>query len=82
MQVDGILLFFYNIIWIYREGPNKLTLHLERIELFLAGSEASPSLRPGILCLINEEDWELHDNEKYLIQDNDDIVFISTLHGG
>lgn len=38
--------------------------------------------RPGILVLINEADWELEGEEKYEVQKNDSILFVSTLHGG
>jgi ubiquitin related modifier 1 len=38
--------------------------------------------RPGILVLINDADWELEGEEEYVLQDGDEIVFISTLHGG
>jgi len=38
--------------------------------------------RPGILVLINNVDWELCDELEYELQDKDEIVFISTLHGG
>jgi ubiquitin related modifier 1 len=38
--------------------------------------------RPGILVLINETDWELEGELNYELNNNDDIVFISTLHGG
>jgi ubiquitin related modifier 1 len=38
--------------------------------------------RPGILVLINDVDWELEDEEEYVLKDEDEIVFISTLHGG
>jgi hypothetical protein len=38
--------------------------------------------RAGILCLINEADWELEDTVKYELQDKDIICFVSTLHGG
>jgi hypothetical protein len=38
--------------------------------------------RPGILVLINDADWELEGEEEYILQDGDEIVFISTLHGG
>ncbi|KAF2278577.1 ubiquitin-like protein [Westerdykella ornata] len=40
------------------------------------------SVRPGILVLINDADWELEGEEKYELQDNDNILFVSTLHGG
>ncbi|CAI9739717.1 ubiquitin-related modifier 1-like [Octopus vulgaris] len=49
----------------------------ERPELFLQGL----SVRPGILVLINDADWELMGELEYQIESNDKIVFISTLHG-
>lgn len=50
----------------------------EREELFVEGD----SVRPGILVLINDSDWELEGEMDYILQPNDRIVFISTLHGG
>lgn len=38
--------------------------------------------RSGILVLINGADWELEGELEYVLQDRDEIVFISTLHGG
>ena len=38
--------------------------------------------RPGILVLINDADWELEGELEYQLQDRDEVVFISTLHGG
>lgn len=38
--------------------------------------------RPGILVLINSTDWELEGELDYVLEDKDEIVFISTLHGG
>ncbi|RSM05156.1 Ubiquitin-related modifier 1 [Fusarium ambrosium] len=38
-------------------------------------------LRPGILVLINDADWELEGEEAYEIQSGDSILFVSTLHG-
>jgi len=38
--------------------------------------------RPGILVLINDADWELEGEEAYEIQSGDNILFVSTLHGG
>ena len=40
------------------------------------------SRRPGILVLINDADWELEGEDKYKIHDSDNILFVSTLHGG
>lgn len=48
-------------------------------ELFMAGD----TIRPGVLVLINDADWELEEEGgRYLLQMHDKIVFISTLHGG
>ena len=38
--------------------------------------------RPGILVLINDSDWELEGEDKYELANNDNILFVSTLHGG
>ncbi|KAF9979037.1 Ubiquitin- modifier 1 [Actinomortierella ambigua] len=51
----------------------------ERPELFL-GNDGS--VRSGILVLVNDADWELEGELEYEVQDGDEIVFISTLHGG
>ncbi|KAF2196722.1 ubiquitin related modifier 1 [Delitschia confertaspora ATCC 74209] len=40
------------------------------------------SVRPGILVLINDADWELEGEDMYEIQRRDNILFVSTLHGG
>ncbi|KAJ2255145.1 Ubiquitin- modifier 1 [Coemansia sp. RSA 455] len=37
---------------------------------------------PGIMVIINECDWEVMDELEYVLQDNDVVEFISTLHGG
>ncbi|ERL86354.1 ubiquitin-related modifier 1 [Dendroctonus ponderosae] len=50
----------------------------DRPELFLQND----SVRPGILVLVNDTDWELMDTVRYEIKPNDSILFISTLHGG
>ena len=39
-------------------------------------------LRPGILALINDVDWEICGEYEAVLSDGDDIVFVSTLHGG
>jgi ubiquitin related modifier 1 len=50
----------------------------QRKELFVL----EDNVRPGILVLINDADWELEGEENYEIQQGDNIVFVSTLHGG
>ncbi|CAG9771024.1 unnamed protein product [Ceutorhynchus assimilis] len=66
--------------WIIGDLLFWLKEHLlkERPDLFLQDN----SVRPGILVLINDTDWELMDTVNYEIQLNDCIMFISTLHGG
>ena len=50
----------------------------ERPELFMQGE----NVRPGILVLVNDTDWELLGQLDYIIEEGDSVVFISTLHGG
>lgn len=50
----------------------------ERPELFMKG----PTVRPGILVLINDCDWDLLGTLGAELQEGDTVVFISTLHGG
>ncbi|KAJ5491613.1 hypothetical protein N7539_003180 [Penicillium diatomitis] len=50
----------------------------QRKEMFIM----EDNVRPGILVLINDADWELEGEEKYELQPGDNIVFVSTLHGG
>ncbi|KAI4133325.1 MAG: hypothetical protein LQ347_002217 [Umbilicaria vellea] len=40
------------------------------------------TVRPGILVLINDADWELEGEHSYELQNGDSILFVSTLHGG
>uniref|UniRef100_T1JNE3 Ubiquitin-related modifier 1 homolog n=1 Tax=Strigamia maritima TaxID=126957 RepID=T1JNE3_STRMM len=50
----------------------------ERPELFMQDN----NVRPGILVLVNDTDWQLLGELDYKIEENDQIAFISTLHGG
>ncbi|KAH8881511.1 ubiquitin-related modifier 1 [Thozetella sp. PMI_491] len=56
----------------------KNTMRDPRQELFVLDNH----IRPGILVLINDADWELEGEEAYELQDGDSIFFVSTLHGG
>ena len=60
------------LVWI------KDNLLAERPELFLKDG----TVRPGIPVLVNDADWELLGQLDYRIEEGDNIVFISTLHGG
>ncbi|KAL8972841.1 MAG: hypothetical protein Q9183_000316 [Haloplaca sp. 2 TL-2023] len=49
-----------------------------RKELFVIDK----TVRPGILVLVNDADWELEGEGRYVLQAGDNILFVSTLHGG
>lgn len=53
-----------------------------RRDLFVLEDGAAVHLRPGILVLINDADWELEGEEAYVLQRRDTVLFVSTLHGG
>ena len=50
----------------------------EREELFFQDN----TVRPGVLVLVNDTDWEILGEGEYELEDKDVISFISTLHGG
>ncbi|KAI8105173.1 hypothetical protein M9435_000343 [Picochlorum sp. BPE23] len=50
----------------------------ERPEMFMKDD----TIRPGVLVLVNDADWELSGLEESVIEDGDTLTFISTLHGG
>ncbi|KAM7509663.1 hypothetical protein LguiA_020116 [Lonicera macranthoides] len=50
----------------------------ERPEMFMKGD----SVRPGVLVLVNDCDWELSGQLDTSLEEKDVVVFISTLHGG
>ena len=58
----------------------------DRPELFLKDKNESDvsklDVRPGILVLVNDADWELVGQTRYILENGDNITFISTLHGG
>ncbi|KAI4838500.1 ubiquitin-related modifier 1 [Plasmodium brasilianum] len=39
-------------------------------------------IKPGVIVLVNEYDWEILDTYSYKIKNDDKICFLSTLHGG
>lgn len=50
----------------------------EKEEMFVQGS----SVRPGIIVLVNDTDWELLETTRCILKEGDAVAFISTLHGG
>ena len=58
----------------------------DRPELFLKDKTEKDltklDVRPGILVLVNDADWELVGQTEYILEDGDNVTFISTLHGG
>jgi len=51
----------------------------EKKELF---SSSDGSIKPGIIVLYNDSDWEIYEKEETKLENNDTLSFISTLHGG
>ena len=45
-------------------------------------SSSGPRLRPGVLALVNDCDAEVFGGPAYVLCDDDEVTFISTLHGG
>ncbi|XP_071701140.1 ubiquitin-related modifier 1 homolog 1-like [Rutidosis leptorrhynchoides] len=50
----------------------------ERPEMFMK----EDTVRPGVLVLVNDCDWELSGQLDTTLENKDVVVFISTLHGG
>ncbi|KAH7650473.1 hypothetical protein FG379_003545 [Cryptosporidium bovis] len=44
--------------------------------------ETGTKIKPGIIVLVNNCDWEIVGGENYVLNDSDVITFIMTLHGG
>ncbi|XP_015370517.1 PREDICTED: ubiquitin-related modifier 1 [Diuraphis noxia] len=65
----GLLLF-----WI----KDNILVDKDKCDLFMKGN----TVRPGIIVAVNDQDWELLGDLNYQIKNNDNITFISTLHGG
>jgi len=63
-------------------GLFQLLCHPYLLISFLHAADSFYLSRPGILVLINDADWELEGEEKYELQAGDNILFVSTLHGG
>lgn len=51
---------------------------VERPDQFIVNN----ALRPGILALVNDTDGDLLGGAEYNLENNDEVSFISTLHGG
>lgn len=68
------------------EKCSSWTGQCERSDLYLEFSMSISAdglhRRPGILVLINDADWELEGEDRYELKKNDNILFVSTLHGG
>ncbi|XP_059152773.1 ubiquitin-related modifier 1-like isoform X3 [Physella acuta] len=78
----------YNIFKDRNGGAELLCGNIKKHDIHLPKQDSKSFLflqslrRPGILVLVNDADWELLGELEYEIQENDQIVFISTLHGG
>uniref|UniRef100_A0A0R3RJI7 Ubiquitin-related modifier 1 homolog n=1 Tax=Elaeophora elaphi TaxID=1147741 RepID=A0A0R3RJI7_9BILA len=49
---------------------------------YLLMNKDGDDVRPGILVLVNDIDWEVLEGPKTILQDGDVVSFISSLHGG
>jgi len=71
-----------------RATPTAGSLITHLTDTYLANSSKKSlftkdgSVTPGILVLINEADWELDGKEDTELKAGDEVVFVSTLHGG
>lgn len=91
MSISGEELTIRSVlIWL----KENLLKNCDRIDLLLEGD----AVRPGVLVLVNDTDWELLDEvscvlfcsllfilysqEKTVLKNGDRVTFISTLHGG
>jgi len=57
---------------------SNLLVECEKPELLITNG----NVRPGILVLLNDTDWEILNGLKAQLKDGDVVTFISTLHGG
>lgn len=48
------------------------------VEVFIENG----TVRPGIITLVNDTDWELEGEKECVLEDGDVVSFTSTLHGG
>ncbi|KAF2733901.1 ubiquitin related modifier 1 [Polyplosphaeria fusca] len=78
-ELSGERLVLSHLIQALADDGNRIRKPGTDRKLFV---QEDNTVRPGILVLINETDWELEGEEKYEIQDGDHIIFVSTLHGG
>ncbi|KAI4207347.1 MAG: hypothetical protein LQ346_000596 [Caloplaca aetnensis] len=66
-----------NLAYLVRYLCDKL-MRGRKKELFVLDD----TVRPGILVLVNDADWELEGGGAYVLEEGDNILFVSTLHGG
>ncbi|PIN04652.1 Ubiquitin-like protein [Handroanthus impetiginosus] len=72
-EAEGNKLTMKNLLsWV------RTNLIKERPEMFMKGD----TVRPGVLVLVNDCDWELSGQLETVLEEKDVVVFISTLHGG
>ncbi|KAL7067102.1 hypothetical protein ACR3K2_24180 [Cryptosporidium serpentis] len=44
--------------------------------------DSDVKIKPGIIVLVNNCDWDIVGGENYQVKSGDVVTFISTLHGG
>ncbi|BFZ58767.1 Ubiquitin-related modifier 1 [Savitreella phatthalungensis] len=65
-----------------RTQPAKRHLFAAAAAADQEGESPADDVRPGILVLVNDDDWELEDGPRWALHDGDVVTFVSTLHGG
>lgn len=73
---------FWDMIYLCIESLQILSYFGGKEKDLLRGRNSIDYRRPGILVLINDADWELEGEEEYILQERDNLLFVSTLHGG
>ncbi|KAI9681767.1 MAG: Ubiquitin- modifier 1 [Trizodia sp. TS-e1964] len=72
------------------ESGRAVSLRNRSREVFVVEADAagegaragSLTVRPGILVLVNDADWELEGEGACRLSPGDHVLFVSTLHGG
>ncbi|KAJ1564109.1 Ubiquitin- modifier 1, partial [Cladochytrium tenue] len=75
------LIAYARDVLLVREGRSP-DLFVSPAPATTAASGASFTVRPGILVLVNDADWELEGELECELREGDVVHFISTLHGG
>ncbi|GAW81147.1 ubiquitin-related modifier 1 [Plasmodium gonderi] len=68
--------------YVVSDGADFCKVLLDKVERDNYNLNEKAKIKPGIIVLINEYDWEIMNTYEYKIKDDDKLCFLSTLHGG